>query len=112
MQLQWGSKIRTCPDFEWSKVDQVSKGAVFKCHSNPGQAPSHALIHAQPGLLVNQNPNPAPAVQYMSALHYTAAEWSDFGSPLYIVFRHCCAMIILYVQIIRGLTNKLLIHWS
>ena len=35
--VQWGSKNRTCPVFEWCKVRQPSNGPVFKWDLKTGQ---------------------------------------------------------------------------
>ena len=32
-QVQWGYKIQTCSDLEWSKIAWLSNGLDFKCHS-------------------------------------------------------------------------------
>ena len=33
IQIQWGSENRTCPDFEWLKVDRTANGPIFEWHS-------------------------------------------------------------------------------
>ena len=70
-RLHWGSEIRMCPDFKCSKVDRVSNGQVFECHSKTERKNSSFWM--------------GPVF-----------EWSDFGSPLYFIVLELVQLLVLH----------------
>ena len=45
-RLQWGSENRTCPVFEWSKVDRFTNGPVFEWHLKTGHLSGFRMVLA------------------------------------------------------------------
>ena len=44
--VQWGSENRTCPVFEWSKVDRFPNGPVFELHLKTGHLSGFRMVLA------------------------------------------------------------------